>query len=85
MSYYWFNREKILKDAWDKYHNKRGKEKAAKYYAPNKEVLREDARNKYRSLTEKQKDIKRKYRREKHHMNTDLNEKLKQYQRNYYA
>ena len=26
MSYYWFYREKILKNAWDKYHNKRGKE-----------------------------------------------------------
>ena len=64
MSYYGFNREKILKDAWGKYHNKGGKEKTAKYYAPNKEVLREDARSKYRSLTEKQKDIKRKYRRE---------------------
>ena len=28
MSYYWFNREKILKNAWDKYYNKGGKEKA---------------------------------------------------------
>ena len=25
--YYWFNREKILKNAWDKFHNKRGKKK----------------------------------------------------------
>ena len=32
------NREKILKHAWDKYHNKRGKEKAPRYYAANKEV-----------------------------------------------
>ena len=24
MSYYWFNREKILKDAWNKYNNKGG-------------------------------------------------------------
>ena len=32
MSYYWFNREKLLKDAWNKYHNKGDKEKAAKYY-----------------------------------------------------
>ena len=36
MSYYWFNRSKILKDAWNKYHNKGGKQKAAKYYAANK-------------------------------------------------
>ena len=26
-----------------------------------------------------------KYQRERYHMNTNLNEKLKQYQRNYYA
>ena len=32
MRYYWFNREKILKDAWNKYHNKEGKEEAAEYY-----------------------------------------------------
>ena len=81
MSYYWFNRKKILKDVWEKYHNKGGKEKTAKYYAANKEVLTEDARNKYRSLTEKQESIKRK----KYYMNTDLNEKLNQYQRNYYS
>ena len=66
-------------------HSKGGKEKAAKYYAANKGVLKVDGRNKYRGLTEKQKDIKRKYQREKYHMNTDLNDKLKQCQRNYYA
>ena len=59
MSYYWFNKKKILKDAWNKYLNKGGKEKAAKYYAANKEVLREDARNKHKILTEKQKDKKK--------------------------
>ena len=53
MSYYWFNREKILKNAWDKYHNKRGKEKAAKYYAANQEIIKEDERNRYRSLPKK--------------------------------
>ena len=31
MSYYWFNRE-LLKKANEKYKNKGGKEKAAKYY-----------------------------------------------------
>ena len=79
MSYYWFNREKMLKNSWDKYHIKGGKEKAAKYYAANKEVLKEDVKNKYRDLSKKQKD------RERYHMNTDLNEKLKYYQRSYYA
>ena len=56
MSYYWFNREKLLKDPWNKYHNKGGKEKAAKYYAANQKVFREDARNKYRNLLMKEKD-----------------------------
>ena len=27
MNYYWFNREEILKNAWDKCHNKGGKNK----------------------------------------------------------
>ena len=27
MSYYWFNREKLLKNAWDKCHNKGGKKR----------------------------------------------------------
>ena len=84
MSYYWFNREKLLKKAWNKYCNK-GEQRAAKYYAVNQEVLRKDARNKNRNLSEKEKNIKRKYQREKYHMNADLNERLKQYQRNYYA
>ena len=53
MSYYWFNREKVLKDAKNRHHTKGGKEKAAKYYATNKEVLREEARNQYRSLSKK--------------------------------
>ena len=85
MSYYWFNRENLLKNAWDKYHNKGEKQKAAKYYSTNQEVLREDARNKYRNLSEKEKYKKRKYQIERYHMNTGLNETLKQYQRNYNA
>ena len=84
MSYYWFNRENLLKNAWDKYHNKGGKQKATKHYAANQEVLIEDARNKYRNLSEKEKNKKKRYQRERYHMNTDFNEKLKQYQRNYY-
>ena len=43
MNYYWFNREKVLKDAKSGYHTKGGEERAATYYAANKEVLREDA------------------------------------------
>ena len=58
MNYYWFNRENLLKNAWDKYHYKGGKQKAAKYYAINQKVLREDAKNKYRKLSEKEKNKK---------------------------
>ena len=85
MSYYWFNREKSLKNAWDKYHNKGGKQKAAEYYRKNADLIRLEARNKYKNLSEKEKNKKRKYQRERYHMNTDLNERLKQYQRIYYA
>ena len=45
----------LLKNAWDKYYNKREKQKAAKHYPANQEVLREDARNEYRNLSEKEK------------------------------
>ena len=75
--------KKILKNAKDKYHNKGGKKKAAKYYIANREVLKDNARNKYRNLSEKEKDKKRKYQRERYHINIDLKEKLKLYQRNY--
>ena len=56
MSYYWFNREEFLKKANEKYHNKGGKEKAAKYYQDNKEAIKEKPRNKYKNLT---KDFKK--------------------------
>ena len=85
MSYYWFNREKLLKNSWDRYHNKGGKQKPAEYYRKNTDLIKLEAKIKYRNLSEKQKNKKRKYQRERYHMNTDLNEKLKQYQRNYYA
>ena len=68
MSYYWFNREKLLRNAWDEYHNKGGKQNAAKYYAAYQEVLREDPRNKYTNLSEKEKNKKRKYQRERYYM-----------------
>ena len=59
MSYYWFNRQELLKKAKTKYHNKGGKEKAAKYYEDDKEVLKEKERNKYRNLTEEEKELQR--------------------------
>ena len=44
MSYYWFNRETLLKNTWDKYHSKGGKQKAAKYYAANQETCQKRKR-----------------------------------------
>ena len=61
MSYYWFNREVLLKKAKTKYHNKGGKEKTAKYYEDNKEAIKEKARNMYKNLTEEEKELKRQY------------------------
>ena len=42
-----------------------------------------EARNSYRNVSEKEKQAKREYQRQRYHMN-DLNEKLKKYQRDYY-
>ena len=56
MSYYWFNKQDVLKKAREKYENNGGKEKAAKYYKDNKDVLKEKARDKYKNLTEDEKD-----------------------------
>ena len=65
MSYYWFNREELLKKANAKYHSKGGKEKAAKYYEDNKEARKEKAKNKYKNLTEEEKELRRKYSRKR--------------------
>ena len=40
MSYYWFNREKVLQKAKKKY----SKEKAAKYYLQNKKAIKKSKR-----------------------------------------
>ena len=44
MGYYWFNREKLLKNVWDKYHNKGGKQKSAEYYRKNADLKRLEAK-----------------------------------------
>ena len=85
MSYYWFNTERLLKNVWDRYHNKGGKQKAAEYYIKNADLIKLEARNKYKNLPKRKRIKKRKYQKERYHMNTDLNKRLKQYQRNYYA
>ena len=45
MSYYWFNRQKLLQKAKDRYHSGGGKEIAAEYYIKNRELLREKEKN----------------------------------------
>ena len=58
MSYYQFNRSKILKRAHYNYYNRGGK-KAANYYSKNREVAIEKVTNRYRNLSEK--EAKREY------------------------
>ena len=73
-----------MKNAWDKYYNK-GSRKKLLSTIKNADLIRLDARNKYRNVSEKDKNKKTKYQRERYHMNSDLNERLKQYRKNYYA
>ena len=49
MSYYWFNRKDLLKNAKGNYHKEGGKEKASEYYQKNKKSIKEKARSKYRN------------------------------------
>ena len=48
------------------------------------DMIKFEAKNKYKNMSEKEKKKKRKYQRERYYM-VNLNEKLKQYQRDYYA
>ena len=56
--YYWFNRKELLKKVHDKYHNKGGKEKAAKYYRENKEMIKKRERDRYKSMTDIERNAK---------------------------
>ena len=49
ISHYWFNREKILQNAKEKYGNGGGKEKATKYYKTNNDK-REYSKNRYKEM-----------------------------------
>ena len=62
MSYYWFNREEILRKAKERY----SKEKAANYYKQNKEVLKEKSKNRYKNLSEEQKKQIKEYQRKRY-------------------
>ena len=57
MNYYRKNREVLLQKAYDKYHYKGGKEKAAKYYKKSKEEIKKKERNKYKIMSEDGKNI----------------------------
>ena len=67
MSYYWFNKQDLLKKAKEKYDNNGGEEKRAKYYRDNENVLKGKERNKYKNLTEEEKELKRQYLRNRYH------------------
>ena len=60
MSYYWFNKQQLLRKVKEKYDNG-GKEKAAKCYQANKDVIKEKARDKYKNLSEEEKKQKGKF------------------------
>ena len=61
MSYYWFNRQEILKKAKDRY----SKEKAAEYYLQNKEAIKEKSRECYKNLSEEEKNKTKEYQKKK--------------------
>ena len=86
MSYYWFNKEKLLKNiSKKKYHSKGGKQKPAENYKKKKnaDMIKFVAKCKYKNMSEKKKK-ERKYQGERYYM-PNLNEELKQYQRDYYV
>ena len=61
MSYYWFNRQKILQKAKERY----SKEKAAKYYLQNKEAIKEKSREGYKNLSEEENNKIKEHRRKR--------------------
>ena len=52
MSYYQFNRQKILQKTKKNY----SKGKAAKYYIANKEASKKKTKNRYKNMTDKKKN-----------------------------
>ena len=74
MNYYWFNREELLQKCEGKYHNCSGKEKAAKYYIAIEDVLKEKTRNKDGNLSQKEKEAKSQYSKDRY---KKINEKLR--------
>ena len=52
MDYYWFNRQKILQKAKEKY----SREKAAEYYAQRKEGTKSKSRERYKTCDKKKRE-----------------------------
>ena len=59
MSYYWFNRQKLLQKAKERY----SEEKAAEYFAQNKEAIKGKSRERYKNLSQEEKDKIKEYQR----------------------
>ena len=62
MSYYQFNRHKILQEAKEKY----SKKKAAEYYLKDKEAIKEKSKNQYKNLSKEEKDKIKEYQRKRY-------------------
>ena len=62
MSYYWFNKKRILQKAKERY----SMEKAADYCLQNKEVIKEKSNNRYKSLSKEEKDKIKEYQRKRY-------------------
>ena len=57
MSYYWFNRQKILQKSKERC----SKEKSPEYYAQNKEAIKEKSREHHKNLSQEEKDEIKEY------------------------
>ena len=69
MNYYRKNREVLLKKAYNKNHNKGGKEIARKYYRENKEQIKKKEINKYKNMSEDEKNLIRERSKNRYHEN----------------
>ena len=61
MSYYWFNRQEILRKAKERY----SKENAAEYYAQSRAIT-EKSREHYKNLSKEEKDKIKEYQRKQY-------------------
>ena len=62
MSYYWFNRKKIVQKAEERY----SKEKGPEYYSQNKEAIKGKSKNRYKNLSKEEKGKIEEYQRQRY-------------------